>query len=328
MNFSKCLISDNFIVDQKFCDDKEHSHKPFYWYTVEIERRTYKFCFCPEHFETTKEYIEENRDEIYKLILKGLKFEKLDEWEDYFTKVPYRLHKHDFESYIEENKTIITSENKLENLFLKLFEHSIHDGFEIPFHESDFGRIFQLKNDFTNLKELFFYLNTLGSKGLIELSWDEGNLQNYSITFEGLSAINKLKEEGANSNRCFIAMSFNPEDEIIFNNGIKPACTEMGYNAIRVDQVHPESDQTINDMIIAEIKRSKFLISDFTKNKSGVYFEAGYGLGRGKKVIYTCSKSDFKDLHFDVNHFPILIYENPEQLKEMLINKFEAFINE
>jgi nucleoside 2-deoxyribosyltransferase len=71
-----------------------------------------------------------------------------------------------------------------------------------------------------------------------------------------------------------------------------------------------------------------FCISDFTEQKDGVYFEAGYALGRGLKVIYTCEEGDFKNSHFDTNHFPHIIYKNEVELEEKLINKIEAWIKD
>jgi len=96
--------------------------------------------------------------------------------------------------------------------------------------------------------------------------------------------------------------------------------------AILIDEVHFDSESTINDAIIAQIKQAKFCISDFTQQKDGVYFEAGYALGRGLPVIYSCHKDDFEKSHFDTKHFPHIIYNNTEDLKRMLVDKINAWI--
>ena len=83
---------------------------------------------------------------------------------------------------------------------------------------------------------------------------------------------------------------------------------------------------TINDAMIAEIRKCKFMIADFTDNKHGVYFEAGFGLGLGKQVIYTCLEEHFKNTHFDTKHFPHIIYKNCQSLEESLINRIEAWV--
>jgi hypothetical protein len=50
----------------------------------------------------------------------------------------------------------------------------------------------------------------------------------------------------------------------------------------------------IDDEIVAEIRRSKFLLADFTcekeKVRGGVYFEAGFGMRLGIPVIWTVAK--------------------------------------
>jgi nucleoside 2-deoxyribosyltransferase len=46
----------------------------------------------------------------------------------------------------------------------------------------------------------------------------------------------------------------------------------------------------INDEIIAQIRRSRFMVCDLTGHRGGVYFEAGFAYGLGMPVIYTCRK--------------------------------------
>jgi hypothetical protein len=115
-------------------------------------------------------------------------------------------------------------------------------------------------------------------------------------------------------------------DEI--RSAIKQAIIETGFIPIIVDEIHVKSDVTINDEILASIKKSRFCISDFTQQKNGVYFEAGYALGRGLKVIYTCTREDFNNAHFDINHYLHILYDTPEQLKKGLIDKIEAWIKD
>ena len=65
---------------------------------------------------------------------------------------------------------------------------------------------------------------------------------------------------------------------------------------------------------------------DFTKNKHGVYFEAGYALGRGQKVIYTCREDSIEDAHFDIRNYQHLVWKDGEDLKMKLMDKIEVFI--
>ena len=45
-----------------------------------------------------------------------------------------------------------------------------------------------------------------------------------------------------------------------------------------------------------QIRKSKFLIADFTGQRGGVYYEAGFAYGLGLPVIWTCRKDWFDGL--------------------------------
>ena len=154
----------------------------------------------------------------------------------------------------------------------------------------------------------------------------------YTITPNGIEHYEKISNEGQLSKNCFIAMSFGKTEEWIYKEGIFPALEETNFNPIKVNELDSLNDRieenTVNDLIIASLKKSKFCIADFTENKNGVYFEAGYALGHGRKVIYTCVKNQRKNIHFNVNHFPIIHYENGEELKVALIDAINARILE
>ncbi len=121
-------------------------------------------------------------------------------------------------------------------------------------------------------------------------------------------------------------MSFDPPTKPI-REAIRKALTLTGYEAIIIDEQIIDSERTINDEIIASLKKCKFCIADFSLHSRGVYFESGFALGHGKKVIYTCGKEEFTKAHFDIKPLQHIIYETPEQLTKDLINKIEAYIN-
>jgi len=127
------------------------------------------------------------------------------------------------------------------------------------------------------------------------------------------------------SNKCFVAMSFDNKLTDT-RETIKTAINDVGFEPILIDEIHIDSEVTINDTLIAEIKKSKFLVADFTQHKHGVYFEAGFALGLKRPVIYLCQFEDFPNTHFDTNHYPHIIYKNLDELKEKLQTKIEAWI--
>ncbi len=234
------------------------------------------------------------------------------------------LSKGEIERILNEYDYPKTINERQDNLFLKLFSWQKYEGERL--HTSGMDTLynfFYLKNP----KEVFFYMSNLQKLGYIEnCSAGVGIFHFCNISLHGFNYLNQLNEKGKNSNNCFVAMSFNDEHRNIFSQGILPAIRETGFNPIRVDLEHPET--TINDHIISRLKDSRFCIADFTGQKDGVYFEAGFALGRGLKVIYTCDEKDFKNSHFDTNHFPHILYNTPEDLKTKLIDKINAYIKD
>ena len=56
-----------------------------------------------------------------------------------------------------------------------------------------------------------------------------------------------------------------------------------------------EHTNDINDEIIAQIRRSRFMVCDLTGYRGGVYFEAGFAYGLGLDVVYTCRRDWSKE---------------------------------
>lgn len=222
-------------------------------------------------------------------------------------------------------------QQKLENLFLALINLQKEDGEEINIGDILWGQDKWKLLYFRSASECNFYINHLESEDLIKLSktgYAGVGLaaQRLSITYKGLGYSIKLQEEGDKSKKCFVAMSFNPSVSDI-REAIKKAIIETGYEVILIDEQNINSDKTINDEIIANLKRCKFCIADFSLHSNGVYFESGFALGQGKKVIYTCRRDEFSNAHFDIKPLQHIIYDTPEQLTKDLINKIRAFID-
>jgi nucleoside 2-deoxyribosyltransferase len=115
------------------------------------------------------------------------------------------------------------------------------------------------------------------------------------ITAKGYQTLRELKQTNKESNSCFVAMWFNPELKAVYGQAIQPAieyieegATEPRFRAVRIDNEEHVND--INDEIIAQIRRSRFMVCDLTGYRGGVYFEAGFAHGLGMPVIYTCRK--------------------------------------
>ena len=223
-----------------------------------------------------------------------------------------------------------TPQQKTEALFYQLYKLQKEDGqavkiFDILFKQGAW-RIFFFKS----VAETMFYFQHLENQGLIKMVLSKGGdvdlVSSYNITYFGLEHAIKLEGEGDKSKKCFIAMSFDPSTKEA-REAIREALHKTGYEAVIIDEQIIDSERTINDEIIASLKRCKFCIADFSLHSKGVYFESGFALGQGKKVIYTCSKSEFANAHFDIKPLQHIVYETTEQLTKDLINKIEAYIN-
>ena len=101
-------------------------------------------------------------------------------------------------------------------------------------------------------------------------------------------------------------MWFTADLDTAYSDGIVPALAENGYAAVRVDRV-PHNDK-IDDRILAEIRRSGLMVADFTGNRGGVYFEAGFARGLGLPVISTVHKDHLKDVHFDTRQYNHIVW--------------------
>jgi hypothetical protein len=123
---------------------------------------------------------------------------------------------------------------------------------------------------------------------------------NIYITAKGYERLREIERLGKDSKQCFVAIWFTHEMNDVYKNAIKPAIEfiERGesiprYEAVKIDNVEHIND--INDEIIAQIRRSRFMVCDLTGYRGGVYFEAGFAYGLGLDVIYTCREDWCKE---------------------------------
>ena len=115
-----------------------------------------------------------------------------------------------------------------------------------------------------------------------------------------------------------------------YEEGIVPAIRASGFEPKRIDR--DQSVDKIDDAIIAELKRSRFLIADFTHGKEGarggVYYEAGFAHGLGIPVIFTCRKDKIDELHFDTRQYAHIVWDSPKELRTLLRDRILARIGE
>jgi nucleoside 2-deoxyribosyltransferase len=125
-------------------------------------------------------------------------------------------------------------------------------------------------------------------------------------------------------------MWFDPSLTDAYKKGIEQAVLGAGYKCLRIDQ--KEHIGKIDDEIIAEIRRSRFVVADFTSKRDmargGVYFEAGFAMGLGIPIIWTCKADCIDYVHFDTRQFNHITWTTPEDLRVKLLNRIGAVIGD
>ena len=182
----------------------------------------------------------------------------------------------------------------------------------------------------TSRSELRYFVSYLQEEGWIDATQFLDGSARCKVMVDGYVRLEESQAQAAvDSNQAFVDMWFDEELKEAYDKGIKPAIEETGYTPIRIDQ--KEHINKIDDEIIAEIRKSRFLVSDFTQGedgaRGGVYYEAGFAHGLGMDVIFTCHKVSMDSLHFDTSHYNHIEWETPGELQEKLANRIRATIS-
>jgi hypothetical protein len=122
----------------------------------------------------------------------------------------------------------------------------------------------------------------------------------------------------------FIAMWFDKSMDAARTDGLEPAIRDAGYTPIIVSGV--EHINKIDDEIISQIRKSKFLVADLTGQRGGVYFEAGFAMGLGLPVFWTCKQDELTKLHFDIRQYNCIDWTHTNDLSKRLRRRIEAVI--
>ena len=153
-----------------------------------------------------------------------------------------------------------------------------------------------------------------------------GGATDIKITSKGWNRFKETenKTPNENSKTVFVAMWIHTSMNTL-KKSIQKAIRNSGYEPLRIDD-KKHSNNTIDNEILSEIEKAKFVVCDITssdveKPRSSVYFEAGYARGKNKPVIWTCS-GEMKEIHFksfDTSHYKCLFWNE---------NNMENFIKE
>ena len=166
---------------------------------------------------------------------------------------------------------------------------------------------------------------------LVQRRWvgKQHHVELYRVTVDGHQEIAQ-DEVNVSSSQAFVAMWFDREMEAAYDQGIEPAIEAAGYESKRIDR--DPAVRKVDDAIIAEIKRSRFLIADMTCGNDGprasVYYEAGFAHGLGIEVIYSCREDSLDRLAFDTRQYNHIVWRDPVDLKQALVERITARIGD
>ncbi|MBT4733330.1 hypothetical protein HOB87_15395 [Candidatus Woesearchaeota archaeon] len=299
-----------------FCKERSSTIKNF-----DTLQSTYSDCLCGKFIIDQK--VLEDSDEYNKIL-------RTDEDKILFS------------GYLRNNQTTITEEfisgdlpgilgycqrktlsEKISYLKSYIYQETTLLGKSVPIEVGKLYTLFYLKEP----KELYSLLRHLQEINILNKNTNVGGATaNVLLTVEGFSEIESTLEDHSQSRKVFIACNFDTpyQDDLV--KAIKSACAICGFDANLVSGEKHNDD--ISHKIISDIRRSKFIIADFTDQNNGVYFEAGYAMGMSKKVIRLIDKEQFESLHFDTRQFNHIPWEHGEweELEDKLIDQINATI--
>jgi len=184
------------------------------------------------------------------------------------------------------------------------------------------------------IEGVYALLNLLRDAGFI-LTTKFGHSR---LTPEGFSRLEQVGLGGAPTTQAFVAMWFNDKLQEAYDEGFAKAISAAGYRSMRIDR--KEHSGKIDDEIIAEIKKSRFVVADFTCDilvnggashaiaRGGVYYEAGFTQGIGTPLIWSVRSDCIEHVHFDTRQYAHIVWDRPDDLRKKLYNRIAAVIGE
>lgn len=151
------------------------------------------------------------------------------------------------------------------------------------------------------------------------------------LSLEARLRLEEQERERKTGQQGFIAMWMVEGMECVYAQGFRKGVEKTGYKPRRTDDDPLHSDNLV-DRVLAEIRRSRFVVADFTcgserdahgktlyLDRGGVYYEAGFAYGLGIPVIHASRKDVVDNLHFDIRQLNHLLREKEEDLEKVAV---------
>lgn len=220
-----------------------------------------------------------------------------------------------------------TVPERLDRCLCNLGRLSPTGGHELSIDRSETSLVFA-----TTAQEAQFNIQSLVEYGFLAEATQSREALVVVITPEGWRRF-ELLTQGSRTleNPVFVAMWFGDAEnkstmDDAYQTGILPAIEEAGFRATRVDLT--EHNDWIMDKVLGDIRVAPFVVADFSGNRNGVYFEAGFARGLGIPVIHTCRANDLEQAHFDTKQLNHVLWKAPADLHKTLYHRIAGTIGQ
>lgn len=103
---------------------------------------------------------------------------------------------------------------------------------------------------------------------------------------------------------AFVLMPFDPEFDAIFNDLIRPALEEVGYDVKRADSIL--NQQNILKDIVRGIAEADLVVADLTSLNANVFYELGVSHTMQKPTVLLTQSNE--DIPFDLKSYRVVLY--------------------
>jgi hypothetical protein len=182
---------------------------------------------------------------------------------------------------------------------------------------------------FRNANEYAFWVKDLHDIGYAK----DSTMQAIRLTSKGMLAAEELSAQRPDSVIGFVAMDFGGEEPgrpfsqpmslDLYARGFQIAIEQAGYKSLRSGA--EEHNEKICDRIIADIRRSRFVVADLSGSNANVFYEAGFARGLGLEVFLTCRRDLYQE-KFDTRQFNTVLWMEPTDLARVLEDRIRAVI--
>lgn len=107
--------------------------------------------------------------------------------------------------------------------------------------------------------------------------------------------------------KAFVAMQFSEPYNEVYRDAVEPLVREIGFEPLRIDDVHTPGIIIIND-IINNLSEASIVLAEISEKNTNVYYELGLAHALGKPTLLMAIKGT--SLPFDVGPHRCIFYEN------------------